>query len=675
MKELIKDCLKKSDYRPEIDGLRALAVICVIVNHLDKTLLPGGYLGVDIFFVISGFVITSSLYKRKDKNLKVFITKFYLRRIKRLIPALSFFVFVTSIVICFFNPIPITSLRTGFASLFGLSNLYLAKQSTNYFGQSTEFNAFVHTWSLGVEEQFYILFPILFWFSGFGKKTKNGNRNLFFSMVSLTVASLTGFIYLYPVNQSLAFFLMPTRFWEIAVGSLVFILCKKQSYIEEILKKIPSLIVLLFIIGIMYLPTSWEVTSTLLIVALSSLLIVSLKRNKPVYKLFTNSKVVFLGRISYSLYLWHWGIFSISRWTIGIYWWSIPFQVFILFIVSVFSYQCIEKPIRRIKESKNIFIYLKGLGLFIFVSSCSYFLSINSALLYSGERPKIESIGTESLKSPLRRSFSGSKWNGKDCWFLSNDSWNFEKIISKCSFGDFKNASNRFIVLGNSYAPSFAAMFDKIASETDYSFLVFVNEKIDESSYKPSGLTENSGASDRFVSGEKFQELIFLLEDGDAVIWVSDFHGFIDISSFYQGEDSVNAFAKGLKHFENRLSKNYIKLIILDALPLARDAFCMPGQAMEQWFNKINYSRCLLPGKQETLDSRSRFHNLAFSELDNLNKIDLYEAFCPKNFCDYFDISSEIMLYRDSASHPSVEGVINSEFLFKKQLMKIIDQN
>ena len=170
MKELIKDCLKKSDYRPEIDGLRALAVICVILNHLDKTLLPGGYLGVDIFFVISGFVITSSLYKRKDKNLKVFITKFYLRRIKRLIPALSFFVFVTSIVICFFNPIPITSLRTGFASLFGLSNLYLAKQSTNYFGQSTEFNAFVHTWSLGVEEQFYILFPILFWFSGFGKK-------------------------------------------------------------------------------------------------------------------------------------------------------------------------------------------------------------------------------------------------------------------------------------------------------------------------------------------------------------------------------------------------------------------------------------------------------------------------------------------------------------------------
>ena len=96
---------------------------------------------------------------------------------------------------------------------------------------------------------------------------------------------------------------------------------------------------------------------------------------------------------------------------------------------------------------------------------------------------------------------------------------------------------------------------------------------------------------------------------------------------------------------------------------------------MEQWFNKINYSRCLLPGKQETLDSRSRFHNLAFSELDNLNKIDLYEAFCPKNFCDYFDSSSEIMLYRDSYSHPSVEGVINSKFLFKKQLMKIIQQN
>ena len=138
-------------------------------------------------------------------------------------PALSVFVLITSIAICLFNPNPILSLRTGLTSLFGLSNLYLLKQSTDYFAQSTELNVFTHTWSLGVEEQFYILFPFLIWFSGFGRQTKNGARNLFLIVGTLTIASLTGFLYLYPINQSAAYFLMPSRFWEMASGCLLFI--------------------------------------------------------------------------------------------------------------------------------------------------------------------------------------------------------------------------------------------------------------------------------------------------------------------------------------------------------------------------------------------------------------------------------------------------------------------
>jgi peptidoglycan/LPS O-acetylase OafA/YrhL len=144
----------KSRYRPEIDGLRAFAVVAVIVNHFNKEILPNGYLGVDIFFVISGFVITSSLYQRPSKNFKDFISGFYERRIKRLVPALSVYVLTTSIAICLFNPKPYLSLWTGLTSLFGLSNLYLLDKATDYFAQSTELNIFTHTWSLGVEEQF-----------------------------------------------------------------------------------------------------------------------------------------------------------------------------------------------------------------------------------------------------------------------------------------------------------------------------------------------------------------------------------------------------------------------------------------------------------------------------------------------------------------------------------------
>ncbi len=337
----------KSRYRPEIDGLRAFAVVAVIINHFNKELLPNGYLGVDIFFVISGFVITSSLYQRPSKNFKDFISGFYARRIKRLVPALSVFVLITSIAICLFNPTPTLSLRTGLTSLFGLSNLYLFKESTDYFAPSTELNVFTHTWSLGVEEQFYILFPFLIWMSGFGRHTKNGVRNLFLIIGTLAIASFVGFLYLYPVNQSAAYFLMPTRFWEMATGCLIFIVFLKRKSLENLLQKIPPLLVLVLIIGVMYFPMVGAVGATFAIVTLSSIFIASLKKRTITFIFFTHPKVVYIGLISYSLYLWHWGVLSISRWTIGIHWWSLPFQVATILGLAIASYQYVETPLRK----------------------------------------------------------------------------------------------------------------------------------------------------------------------------------------------------------------------------------------------------------------------------------------------------------------------------------------
>ena len=188
----------KSPYFKEIDGLRAFAIITVIINHLNKNFMPGEYLGVDIFFVISGFVITS-LNGRIASTFKEFIKSFYARRCKRLLPALIIFVLAISIMVCLFNPYPSVALKTGLTSLFGISNLYLLKQSTDYFAQSTQLNVFTHTWSLGVEEQFYLIFPFLVWFTGFGRKTKKGSRNLFLVLGGITITSLFGFTY--PVNN------------------------------------------------------------------------------------------------------------------------------------------------------------------------------------------------------------------------------------------------------------------------------------------------------------------------------------------------------------------------------------------------------------------------------------------------------------------------------------------
>ena len=337
----------KGSYRPEIDGLRAFAVIAVIINHFNRDLLPGGYLGVDIFFVISGYVITSSLYERPAKSFKDFVSGFYERRVKRLVPALAFFVAIASLAICLFNPNPGLQLDIGVRSLFGISNIALYKQSTDYFAQSTELNIFTHTWSLGVEEQFYMLFPFLVWFSGFGKQAINGARNLSLAIGVIAIASLISFLHLYSVNQPAAYFLLPPRIWEIATGCLIFIGLKKHASMESFLKHAPPLLISVLMIGVMFLPLSVASVSTVSIVALSSILIACLKRQTVAFKIFTHPYIVSIGLISYSLYLWHWGVLSISRWTIGIHWWSVPFQVALMIGLATFSYRWIEAPLRK----------------------------------------------------------------------------------------------------------------------------------------------------------------------------------------------------------------------------------------------------------------------------------------------------------------------------------------
>jgi peptidoglycan/LPS O-acetylase OafA/YrhL len=209
-------------YRQEIEGLRAIAVTSVIINHFSPSVLPGGFLGVDVFFVISGFVITLSLDKSREQNLWDFIGRFYERRVKRLLPALATMIVVVSILVSLFDPDPRRTLLTGLSALFGLSNMAMVWTSTDYFAPATEFNAFLHTWSLGVEEQYYVVYPLLFWYllrSNDAGTSARGLRGL----GVLALLSLALFIWLSGREEMLAFYFMPARFWELAVGCLLYL--------------------------------------------------------------------------------------------------------------------------------------------------------------------------------------------------------------------------------------------------------------------------------------------------------------------------------------------------------------------------------------------------------------------------------------------------------------------
>lgn len=453
----------ESKYRPEIDGLRAFAVAAVIINHFNKDIMPSGYLGVDIFFVISGFVITSSLTDRKSSNLIDFIIGFYERRIKRLVPALVVFLLITSFLICLFASKPGIPLQTAISSLYGFSNIYLFAYSTNYFAESTQLNPFTHTWSLGVEEQFYFIFPFLVWFSGYGKYASNGSRNLFCILGLLSIASLIGFIYLYQTNQPAAYFLMPARFWEMAAGSLVFLVINRKGLIGERLELVPPILVIASLGGVMLLPLELAVPATITITLLTGLLICCLKKGSAAFSLFTNQKVVYVGLISYSLYLWHWGVLTISRLTIGIHWWTVPFQIVLMLMMAIGSFRWVERPFRsRRWLSKRWPLLPGGIGALILTMIVLISFGIFKRRLYTGD------YSYENLITRSRNHISYDQvvaYSGLNCHH-GTTSMSINVDLTKCQLN--KDNTKRIYFVGNSHSDHYR--------ETQY--LLFKNNAV-----------------------------------------------------------------------------------------------------------------------------------------------------------------------------------------------------
>ena len=676
IKENISSSIK-SRYRPEIDGLRAFAVVAVIINHFNKDILPAGYLGVDIFFVISGFVITSSLYQRPSKNFKDFISGFYERRIKRLVPALSVFVLITSITICLFNPNPTLTLKTGLTSLFGLSNLYLLRQSTDYFAQSTELNIFTHTWSLGVEEQFYILFPFLIWFSGFGRQTKNGARNLFLIVGTLTVTSLISFLYLYTTNQSAAYFLMPSRFWEMAAGCLIFIGCLKRKSIEQFLEKVPPLLVLLLIIGTMFLPKSLATVSTITVVALSAVLIASLKKGTAAYKFFTNNTVVYIGLISYSLYLWHWGVLSISRWTIGIYWWSVPFQLVLMFGLAVASYIWIETPLRKGNWFGNRWKTLI-VGVSILFSVSGGLVALGRPLkgkIYLGKCKPYQYETCTPADYPhqaLTPFIRGTNIQRNECFLYKGPI--SKKVMDLCTVDPEVKTLPTIFIAGSSYSHHLSPVFDDLRNEfgIGISMLPVTGCDLD-----PLLLYGNHKCRDS--NQNRISYIKKKAKEGDILFLGGDSNRGGDTSWMFESVKKIAEIARN----KNMNVVYYTPIPGWERLQPLVESMCQ-NTIEGQWFRPIRNTNCGLYSEINRNVYESKEKNTLFllkkieKSYPNFHVFPIHEFLCDSYKCPSH--INGIRLYRDNTRHISIfaaKQYLSTEirsFLIQRSLIKKRDE-
>lgn len=651
-----------SKYRPEIDGLRAFAVVAVIINHFNKDLLPSGYLGVDIFFVISGYVITSSLAGRESKNFLDFLTGFYERRIKRLVPALVVFVLITSILISLFNPDPGVALGLGWKSLFGVSNISLYRSSTDYFAQSTELNPFTHTWSLGVEEQFYLLFPFLIWFSGFGQQTAKGARNLFLLVGAMTIASLLGFIYLYQVNQPAAYFLMPPRFWEMAAGCLIFIGFQKRAKIEQALEQVPPLPVVLAMVGVMFLPVSAAVPATIGIVVLSAILIACLKEGTSAYDFFTLEKVVYVGLISYSLYLWHWSVLCISRWTIGIHWWSVPIQVGVILLLATGSYRFIETRFRKNAFANRRQIIGSGLGVLFFSALLLTGVSKqNRFSIYLGDTSKIP-------EERFEHRFTDGAITSKQC--LDFDSVVAATMICQENYDREENKQTYWLV-GDSHAISLLRGFRKLAIAESKVLRVVTRRATAFPQPKeiralgPYPEKDMVNRMNSFIALEKI--MLKQVHPGDVVFIAQrfPFHFGPDLYEyqldkfFYKRNNQVVKYdkrqyfiewLKSLELFALKMQGNGAKVVILGGIPewkAAKDKNCKGQKRL--WFQSLQGENCNSP--KELWNSLYGWHNELLRQLPakqkNVYVFNSLDAVCPRGRCGLYDDSRKSLYWDD----------------------------
>tara|TARA_Y100000589_G_scaffold216108_1_gene203929 strand:+ start:2848 stop:4935 length:2088 start_codon:yes stop_codon:yes gene_type:complete len=471
---------QKLNYRNEIDGIRAVSIIAVLINHINPQMLPSGFIGVDIFFVISGFLITSSIFSKSSGNFSKFFLNFLEKRVKRLFPALVFYVLVVSLILILFNPHPAVSIRTGLTSLLGFSNLYLYKYSTDYFAESTYLNPFVNTWSLGIEEQFYILFPFILLLSGFFKRNLKSLKNSLLTISLASLFSLLLFFYFFERNNSFAYFLPITRFWEIGLGCITFLLYKGNKIISLGLshKKDTIISTFLFIITIFSftLDRKYAVYNIFLNTVITSVLLIQIDNKESFLRnLLSNKCLTHIGKLSYSIYLWHWGIISLSYWIIGNEKNNF-LLILIIYLVSLISYRFIEVPFRY--SSWKLF-KLNTFKLFILSISfvISFLLKIEQSKFL---RYKLLARVTNNYIDPdsavISQSIPSTSINRKNCHSDSfKNDYLFEEVIERCSHDfTYKNneiyKSRTIFLAGDSHSYQLRILFSKIAKKYSSSF-------------------------------------------------------------------------------------------------------------------------------------------------------------------------------------------------------------
>lgn len=634
--------MQKQSYLTHIDGLRAIAVLFVILYHLGFKQFSGGYVGVDVFFVISGFLITRLIREELIVTQKFSFINFYTRRFRRLFPA-----FLTTIALCFITGALLLSnklftnlgLSTLYA-IFSLSNIYFWK-NVNYFTAESGLDPLLHTWSLSVEEQFYLFWPILIVF--FFKK-QNASKLLLFISISFFISLLLS---VYNINEKLSiFYLLPFRVFEFCIGAIV-VWLMQLKVTNETLKELMAIVGYICILCPVFTYTNQSVFpsyNALLPCFGTAVLIYSGDANY-FGLLLRNKLLVGIGLISYSLYLIHWPLIIFYKYYLDIKSLDLFAQSFLFaaaIVIAYCMYRYIEQPFRNqhVKSNKKFFTSVFA----IVTIMCTFAFNVYA----KGGWPW--RTGSQE--------FAESSYGG--------EGYEWQQVV-----GD-ANATPAITIYGDSHAKQYIAAFDQLGKKTYQSFDFLVHPAC----LSWPDMTNIYQGKEQQSCVNMYEKLkLKLKQNNTTLILAYRYNKFIinlktgEKANYKQEQQDIHLLIAGLEGMLADLGESQ-KVIIIGGVPAANI--------------KRGYIDCIsAPFRKRTCNKKFPLMNGEFNTLrgelkkisgtrDNVLFLDPYDVLCDKQFC--YVVQDDQLYYSDHA-HLTKIGAEKVIHYFSKRILNFIDSD
>jgi len=440
-------------FRPDIDGLRTVAVLLVVLCHYGVPGFAGGFIGVDIFFVISGFLITRLLVCEYEATGNLALMRFYSNRLRRLLPALATMLVATTLAadLLLSESRNVELRQAGAWAALWASNLYFAFSDTDYFAEEATGNAFLHTWSLGVEEQFYLIWPLLIVI--FASTSKGRTAWLATALVSIGIASLIVSMLLTVDKPMLAYYMMPTRAWQFAAGGAVWLLAHRGSMASIQLAMWGGILTLLAGVWLIgpgtHYPGGWALLPTLGTCAVLWAGQLPGVQTLPA-RWLSLPTMQFIGRLSYALYLWHWPVLILCESVLPVkgQLFGVTAALLISFGLAVATHFLVENPIRYGRMAR-----LRP-GIQAGIAMCLMIL-IGSKLLQAATSSE-EVLATQA-------SHAGPAMDIPQIYKDNCDDWYHSDVLKPCLYGAKEPARTAVLIgdsIGAQWFPAVQAMLD-----------------------------------------------------------------------------------------------------------------------------------------------------------------------------------------------------------------------